>query len=136
MKRFSPFRLVLLLVCTTAATACKKDSDSATGLDGQWRLTERQCECLPGGPPEETVTFKDSTFAFHSAGRLVSHGTFRHINTASICGVPSQVPALRFLLAEPTQAPQNAGVHLEGNTLVLDYGAPCDAPLDTYKRVE
>jgi hypothetical protein len=136
MKSFSLFRLLLLLVFTAAATACKKDSDSATSLDGQWRLTERQCYCPRTAVPDETVTFQGSSFAFYQNNRLVRRGTFSHVNTADLCGITSQVPALRFVLDEATPTTQTVGVHLDGNTLVLDYGSPCDAPRDTYQRME
>jgi hypothetical protein len=136
VHRFSSLRLLLLLACTTAATACKKDLDSATGLEGQWKLTERLCFCPGSETPNETITLKDSTVVVYKNNVPVSRGTFRRVNTAILCGIASQLPALRFDYGGATPTTRTAGVQLDGNTLVLDYGSPCDDARDTYKRVE
>lgn len=135
MKRlFSPFFL-LPLIAVGALTSCKKDCDTAKGLESRWRLTERMCYCPQGSVPNETLMLTASTFAFYKDNHLVRSGTYSQTTTTSLCGVTAAVPALRFVSDAATASPYWAGLQLTGNTLVLDYGIACDAPRETYVRV-
>lgn len=134
-RLFVLFSLLLALVFT----GCKKTTASpegpSSGLVGTWRLTERQCFC-PGGPvPNETVKFTTTTFEFYQGNSLVSSGTYREIATASLCGRSSSVPGLDLVFSNPSQTPRNPAMRLDGNKLILDYGGPCDALVNTYQRL-
>ena len=58
----------------------------------------------------------------------------RKIATARSSSVPA--PALRFTYPPSNAGPTVAQYTLAGNTLTLDYGGPCDAPVDTYERLQ
>lgn len=143
MTTLSRFALPALLGATLALAACHKECDIApatgTGLAGRWQLSSRQCYCAPAPTPNETVTFTDTSYSFFKDGRPTTNGTYATASGA-ICGVTGPTPVLRL---SPAIAPtigippqtQNAIATLTGNTLVLDYGSPCDAPRDTYQRL-
>lgn len=67
-------------------------------------------------------------------------GTFRYSVATAICGATGPTPVLRFSpatvlpIGTPPQT-HHAVATLSGNTLLLDYGSPCDAPRDTYQRL-
>ncbi|MBO2009415.1 hypothetical protein [Hymenobacter negativus] len=50
----------------------------------------------------------------------------------SFCGASSPAAGLRFT---GSASQREAAVTLTDTTLVLDYGGPCDAPVDTYQRL-
>jgi hypothetical protein len=125
---------LLVLVVAIAISACKKEAGLNTGLIGSWRLTSRQCECLPAPTPNETVSFTATGFSFYKNGQFYGNGTYAD-TTATLCGSSTPVPALRLTYSTLKLYPPTAGVTVTGNTLVLDYGGPCDAPVDTYVRL-
>jgi hypothetical protein len=125
---------LLVLLSVGLLQGCKKDSDTPTGLAGTWKLTDRQCFCPRTPMPNETVVFTNTEFTFYREGQRTVYGTYSY-GTGSICGVGTATPVLRFAYANPNSTLQAATSTVTGNTLVLDYGGPCDAPVNTYKRV-
>ena len=122
------------LLTVLLLAGCHKNSTEPVGdsLDGNWKLTNRQCYCPPTALPNETVSFSGSGFTFYKNGQLASSGTYRSAIVSSGCGGG---PAAGLQLTSATGT-QEAVLHLTGNTLTLDYGGPCDAPVDTYERVQ
>ncbi|WP_345238470.1 hypothetical protein [Hymenobacter saemangeumensis] len=58
------------------------------------------------------------------------------IASSSACGGRSAGPGLQLTyISGSNRSTQDAAYKLSGNRLVLDYGGPCDAPVDTYERV-
>lgn len=140
MKNRLPLFALLLISGVGNLTGCKKTAAGAEdGLVGTWRLTNRQCYCPPNLPvPNETVTFTATTYSFYRNGVLATAGDYRSA-TATPCGSTSPVPGLQFAPTYPSSpavrlGTTRAAVTRTGNTLVLDYGSPCDAPRDTYER--
>ena len=127
----------LLTAC--GLVACKKAStepqpNETAPLVGRWKLVNRQCFCPSALTPDEIVTFTAQGFAFYRNGRFVSDGTYADA-TATLCGGPVPTPVLRFTYATLRLMPLNAVATVRTNTLVLDYGGACDAPIDTYQRL-
>jgi hypothetical protein len=128
-----------------AALGSCKSTDAPTpnpSLEGTWRLTHRQCYCIPEPLPDETVTFTSDRFTFYKGNRATRLGRHSFTTASPLClikGAP--VPVLR--LTTERQFPDstanaystNAQYRLDGDTLTLDYGGPCDAPVDTYERL-
>jgi hypothetical protein len=141
MKSLPHFFPFLLLVLAGPVVGCKKDSDTekgsgaAVGLEGTWRLKERQCYCPPGQVPNEMVKFTATTFIFFKDNRPASSGTYSQTTSASYCGQTIQTPALRFVYNGTSPTLQNPSLTLTDGTLVLDYGLACDAARETYVRV-
>ncbi|UOQ96984.1 hypothetical protein MUN81_17295 [Hymenobacter sp. 5317J-9] len=124
-----------LLSCDTSDDATP--AVMGTGLPGTWQLTKLECECLPS-VPAETAEFTDSTFAVYGGnGQLTARGSYVAVPGIITCGLSNNsTPGLRF--TEKLTAPffrHDAQVSVQGNTLVLDYGLPCDAPRKTYRRI-
>ena len=142
MKRFARFIPLFLFTSAFGLASCKKDSAAelpATGLAGRWQLVSHQCYCAPAPLPNETVTFTDTDYSFFKDDRPTTNGTYATAPGA-ICGVTGPTPVLRFspAIVLPIGIPpqtRNATATLTGNTLVLDYGSPCDASRDTYQRL-
>lgn len=133
----------LLLLGAGSFSSCKKNQPSVatgTGLEGSWKLTDRQCFCPPGSPvPNETVTFTATTYSFRLNGTLTTAGNYQPA-TAALCGGATPVSVLQFGPTYPSSSvvrlsAARATFALTGNTLVLDYGIACDAPRDTYQRL-
>ena len=123
--------------------SCQKDKASAPlTLEGTWRLTSRQCYCQPAPVPDETVTFTAKRFTFYKGNRATRLGKYSFTLASPLClsnGNP--IPVVRF--ATELQLPEATNIYsadvqytLSGNTLTLDYGSPCDFPLDTYERLQ
>ena len=129
---------VLFVGLLLGLTGCKSTDTPApdSGLEGTWRLTNRQCYCTPAPVPNETVTFTDSSYRFVGSNRTLFVSGFYTKAAVAICGVPKTAPGLRLTDALATLAPSDVQAFLNGDTLVLDYGSPCDAPRDTYVRVQ
>lgn len=146
LHRFLPTAGLALTLGLLSLTACKKDCpepDDAptfcgtvgTGLVGNWLLVDRQCYCLPGPLPNESITFTANGYKMYQDGQLTESGTYAD-TTASFCGGgSSSVPALRFR-NDAGELPYYGAITLSGNSLVLDYGSPCDAARNTYRRVK
>ncbi|MBF9143353.1 hypothetical protein [Hymenobacter properus] len=134
----TPLRLSLLLslVAGLGLASCAPVDEEATphheGLAGNWRLVHRQCYCVPGPPPNETATFTDTNYTFFKNNQSVSSGTYSAASVKA-CGIPTPAPGLR--LVDATLGPREAIITLRGDSLVLNYGGPCDAPVDTYLRL-
>lgn len=127
-------RLLFAALLTVGLLGCQKDSDSPSGFGGRWKLVERQCYCNQNVLPNETLTLTASRFEFYENGQLVSKGTYDE-GAGRICGgEEGLVTRFRY---ESANAPalDNARMSLTDDTLVLDFGAPCDAPRKTYKRI-
>ena len=142
MKPFFSTPLLFIALAGFGLLGCSKSSDaepevSGTGLVGTWQLVKLECECFPG-LPNETAVFTDSTFSVSNNGQLTAQGTYAHVSSITTCGVSnSTTPGLRF--TEKLTTPffkHDAQVSVQGNTLVLDYGLPCDAPRKTYRRIQ
>ncbi|GAB3856734.1 hypothetical protein GCM10028822_29460 [Hymenobacter terrigena] len=140
MKRLAFF----LLVISPSFSSCKKDSDpqADAGLIGTWRLVGRQCYCVATPLPNETLTFTATTFSFNRFGPqpvpapgLFTNGTYQPA-AVTLCGLPNASAGLRFTDAVANIGPRDAQFKLQADTLVLDYGSPCDAPRDTYVRAQ
>ncbi|MDB5234575.1 MAG: hypothetical protein JWR44_1568 [Hymenobacter sp.] len=132
---------MLLLAAALGVAGCKNNDDNAAAptsndIVGHWKLVSRQCYCPRGPVPDETVGFTATQFSFYKAGVLSSSGSYSYGSVTSFCsGGTGSAPGLRFTYANGTQGPQSAIFTVTGNTLVLDYGGPCDAPVDTYERL-
>ncbi len=130
--------LALLLSGLISLGSCKKDQDpqTATGTDlpGTWRLIGRQCYCSPAPLPHETVAFTDSTYRFVGSSQPGFTSGFYTRVPVTICGLPTPTPGLRLTDALANGGQRQAQYLIHGDTLVLDYGSPCDAPRDTYVR--
>ncbi|MDQ2772739.1 MAG: hypothetical protein M3Y54_19820 [Bacteroidota bacterium] len=115
--------------------SCQKENapkPANAGLTGTWQLTGHQCYCTPAPLPNEQVRFDAATFAFLRNGQKTLSGTYTETVDTTFCN-RSAVPAIRF--QPDSGAARPVQFTLRGNTLTLDYGSPCDAPLDTYQRV-
>ena len=138
--------LLLSVVASTllGLASCQKEKATTPSptLEGTWRLSSRQCYCLPAPVPDETVTFTATRFTFYKGNRAVRLGKYSFTKASPLClsnGIP--IPVVRF--ATELQLPDSAANHfsadvqytLSGNTLTLDYGSPCDFPLDTYEQL-
>ncbi|WP_201986565.1 lipocalin family protein [Hymenobacter rubidus] len=130
---------VVLLLTATSFSGCQKESEPEallpTGLVGTWRLVQHQCYCFPASLPNVQVTFTNSDFTFVENNQLKSTGTYTY-STTTTCGGNGPLPAIALAYATVNMTPQAVAYTLNGNQLVLDYGGPCDAPVDTYERVE
>ena len=133
------FRLAAAFAALAALPACHNTcpQPASDDLMGTWQLTSHLCYCAPAPLPNETVTFQGQSFTFSRNGQVERTGTFTQVQAAPQClGSAGPVPTLRLEFAPTSNlAPQAAQITISGNTLTLDYGSPCDAPLDTYKRV-
>ncbi|MBD2766327.1 hypothetical protein IC235_00290 [Hymenobacter sp. BT664] len=135
-----PLRSFLLpLFVSISLVSCKKDTSvSPTGLIGTWKLTNRECYCLPMSRPDESVTFTGKNFSFCKDGRIISEGTYTKTTGPVECGSTTQVPILR--LAGTSGVIHQVVATIDGRTLVLDYraeGGGCisDTSIDTYERL-
>ena len=133
-----------LLVPVLAATllslaACQKETAApASSLEGTWRLTNRQCFCAPAPVPNETVLFAAARFAFFRGGRALQFGGYTLGTAAAPCfnnGTTGPALHLTYSAASTNLGPPNTQYRLDGNTLTLDYGGPCDGSVDTYERL-
>lgn len=131
--------VALLLAVAASTTACQKDRDAeptpGTDLEGSWRLVDRQCYCPAAPTLDETATFTATNFLFNRAGRPAASGTYARTTGLPFCGGSAPVPVLSLAYTNGGSVLQNAAFTLSGDTLVLDYGSPCDAPRDTYRRL-
>ena len=134
--------VLLLGTVATGLAGCKKEQSAEpnTGLQGTWKLTDRQCFCVRVPLPNETLMFTDTRFAIHINGNLGTNGSYTINHTrAGLCGdtASAPFPVLQFIypINGMVLPPRPTGFTLNGNTLVLDYGSPCDAPRDTYQRL-
>jgi len=135
------YSLLLGVLSLGSLAGCEEDAASSPrpegkGLVGTWRLTSRQCYCPQAPVPNETVTFTATDVVFHRNGQLLSQGSY-DFTTGGLCGSNASGPLLRFSYTLPSQptATRLAIVTENGNTLVLDYGGPCDGPVDRYERM-
>ena len=137
MKSTSVFLVSLLML---AFTGCKSTETPApgSGIEGTWQLTSRQCYCSPGFTPNEQVMFGGRQMTFYENGRVARTGEFALTMATSAClgGNGSPAPALRFSFTAGGAGSSEPLYTLSGNTLTLDYGGPCDAPVDIYQRVQ
>jgi hypothetical protein len=74
---------------------------------------------------------------FYKNGLVERAGQYTVTTAPSAClGANSTVaPALRITYSTGNTPPRVPQYTLVGNTLTLDYGGPCDAPVDTYQRL-
>lgn len=142
MKAILP-ALFLATVFTAGCSKCKCDDPnpneyiSGSGLSGNWKLVALQCYCAPGPTPNERLTITATDFDEYRDGTQILDATYT-IASATLCGITSAAPALRITPVGPAPTSgmvPHAGYTLRGDTLVLDYGSPCDAPRKTYRRV-
>lgn len=136
MKRFTQPTLALMLTSAIGLAGCSKGNDAkpdAHELTGSWKLIDRQCYCPAGPTPNETATFTATGFAFFKNGQPTSSGTYAY-TMDKICGGSTLVPTLA--LAYPNAVTLHATYTISGSQLILDFGSPCDAPRDTYERVQ
>lgn len=138
MKNTSILLFVGLLLQVFVGCKSRETPAPASGLVGAWRLTSRQCYCAPTPVPNETITFTATQFVFYNSSRAMSSGDYS-LTTAPVPCISngSVAPALHFTYAVPNNlAPAAIQYRLDGNKLTLDYGGPCDAPVDTYERLQ
>ncbi|GAA4049798.1 hypothetical protein GCM10022409_40620 [Hymenobacter glaciei] len=142
MKKYG---FILSSVVAIALTSCQSDKGPApsSSLEGTWRLTNRQCYCLPGPVPDETVTFTPTRFVFYKGNRATRLGRHSFTTASPPClSTGTAISVLRFAtklqFPDSTANTYSADVryNVSNNTLTLDYGSPCDFPLDTYERVQ
>jgi hypothetical protein len=132
--------LAILAVLTAGCSKCKCDDPnpneyiSSNGLPGNWKLVDLQCYCAPAPLPDEQLAITLTDFAEYQNGARIFDATYT-IGSATQCGLPSAAPALNLVPKATLNMNRNAGYTLHGDTLVLDYGSPCDAPRKTYRRV-
>ena len=134
MQRSIYAHLLLLLGVAISFAGCKKDPEPVIdGLTGTWQLASRQCYCTPGPVPSETLFITASGFALLEKGQFTASGTYT-FTTATICGSQTPAPALGLTATTGAWHRGTPVFQLTGNELVLDYGSPCDALRDTYRR--
>ncbi|MCI1186452.1 hypothetical protein MON38_03420 [Hymenobacter sp. DH14] len=133
------FLTPVLAVALLGMASCQKKTAPAPSLEGTWRLTNRQCECAPTPLPDETVTFTPTQFTFYGGSRALRLGQYLLTTAAVRCfNNGTTAPTLQFTYsaASSSLGPATVQYNLDGNTLTLDYGGPCDAPVDTYERLQ
>lgn len=140
-----PLALTTVVGCTKEDATPQEEILSCPGPDelpgsirnlvGTWKLTRLECFCVPG-LPNKMVTFTDTTFSFYQNDSLTYSGTYTPA-TAITCGLPATEPGLRFTY-RPNKwgALTDAVFSVNRDTLVLDFGLPCDAPRETYERIQ
>jgi hypothetical protein len=131
------FLLVLSFAAVLSSAGCECDAaeeaaPAGTGLEGSWKLVDRQCYCIAAPLPTETAVFTATSYTFYNNGQVISRGTYVRLPVKP-CGSSTAVPGLS--LTDANLDPREATATLHGNTLVLDYGSPCDAPRNTYERL-
>lgn len=136
----SSFLALALGGALVGLAGCKKDADLTScpnSLVGTWRLTHRQCYCVPEPTPDEQVTFDGSgNFTFYRDGQAFSSGTYTTSTFGSNAPCNANQPAVNFTFASsnpPSHTP-SASYALANCTLMLDFGSCLDAPRDTYER--
>ena len=133
MKSFRAL-LLLSLIGTCNLSSCKHDSDTVypAALTGNWKLIRRECYCPPGPVPNERLVLEQSGhFTFYRDGQPTKSGTYTLGTAVQLCGAGSR-PGIYF---DAGARPSGVGYTLApSDELVLDYGGPCDAPVDTYER--
>ena len=143
MKYFPSFQFLFLLVAAPGLTNCDHatvdnvkpgtaESATGTGLEGSWKLIDRQCYCAPAPTPNETAVFTSTSYSFFTSGQLATRGTYAS-QPIKTCNAPTT--GLRFTEAVLANGTHDAIFTLRNDTLVLDYGSPCDAPRNTYRRL-
>ena len=129
----------VLAFALLSLVSCKKEASPPTpALEGTWRLTSRQCYCTPAPVPDETVTFTATRFTFYRGNRGMRLGGYTLGNAVVPClnnGTTGPALHLTYSPASTSPGPATIQYRLDGNTLTLDYGGPCDAPVDTYERL-
>ncbi len=130
------FLFTALLTVAFTITSCTKNAEPGTGLAGTWQLTSREGyrAPTPSTLPNEAVNFSDAEFYFYKDNRQTGYGTYTFVS-GSTCGSSASIPVVRFAYADVSNTLANAVATVTGNTLVLDYGIACDAPRETYKRL-
>jgi hypothetical protein len=132
--------LVFALYLSFGLSGCDRSkpecaAPATPGLEGTWKLVERQCYCPRSTPtPNETLTLTATAYSIYTNGQLSENGTYIS-QAVTLCGSPGPALGLRFTHTTLNIGPRDAMPTLKGDTLVLDYGSPCDAPRDTYQRV-
>jgi len=133
---FTPVLAVALL----GLASCQKDASTtpSAALEGTWQLTGRQCYCPAGPVPDEKLVFSGQQVVYYKNGQVVRTGEYAITTAASAClgGSGTPAPALRITYPPSNIGPTVPQYILAGNTLTLDYGGPCDAPVDTYVRLQ
>ena len=115
--------------------SCQKENGpkpDRASLSGTWQLTNRRCYCALPGLPNEQVRFDATSFALLKDGKPTLSGTYTTTVATTFCNALPAGPAIRF--QPDSTAARVAQFTLSGTTLTLDYGSPCDGPLDTYER--
>ena len=134
------FHCLLAAATLLSLVSCQKESATtpSAALEGTWRLTSRQYYCTPTPVPNEPVALTATKLAFYRGNRAVQHGDY----TLGTAAVPcfsngTTVTALHLTYSTSSASPGLSGIQyrLAGNTLTLDYGGPCDAPVDMYVRL-
>lgn len=136
MKFLTQLPLSLAVAAASILAGCSKDASKPTSKDlvGTWKLVDRQCYCVPAPTPDETVVFTAATFTFFANGQLKSTGNYMPAKV-TVCGVSTPSPGLRFSSTQPATGSPEVQYTITGDRLILDYGGPCDAPRDTYERI-
>ena len=137
MKSVFSYVALLGLATTLSFTGCKKSADpAAKGLAGRWQLTSRQCFCPQAPFPNEMVVFTPTNFSFYKNSLLTASGTYLLTTITAPCSSGANVVSgLRFTVTSGTPFSHSAAYTVSSSKLVLDYGGPCDAPVDTYTRL-
>ena len=137
MKSVFSYVALLGLATTLSFTGCKKSADPvAEGLAGRWQLTSRQCFCPQAPFPNEMVVFTPTNFSFYKNSLLTASGTYLLTTITAPCSSGANVVSgLRFTVTSGTPFSHSAAYTVSSSKLVLDYGGPCDAPVDTYTRL-
>jgi len=126
MKK-APFLFASLLMLAIAGCKSTEAPAPGSGLEGT---------CPAGPTPNELVAFGGRQVTFYKDGQVTRTGEYTVTTAASAClgGNGTTVPALHFTFPAGGAGFSEPQFTLSGNTLTLDYGGPCDAPVDTYER--
>jgi hypothetical protein len=139
----TPFRVSALALSTLLLLGACSKSDEETSeapgpsseLSGSWKLVSHQCYCVASPLPNEVISFTPTAFTLWHNSVPVAGGSYSTGTTATICGNLVSMPVLSFTVSSGAWQRGTPAFHLNGTTLVLNYGGPCDAPVDTYVRM-
>lgn len=82
------------------------------------------------------AVFTPTNFAFYKNSLFTAGGTYLLTTITAPCNSGANVVSgLRFTVTSGAPFNHSVTYTVSSSKLVLDYGSPCDAPVDTYTRL-